>query len=473
MNFAKATHTLVVSDLHLSECEPINPKKPLWKKFKRRAYFIDDAFSGFLNALQAEVPEEKELVLNGDIFDFDSVMALPVEPLFSMNWLEKRRGLEAEEQKSCFKISVILKDHPVFLSALRTFLLAGNRVVFIIGNHDLELHWMRVRQVIMTHLDLPVELYAHVRFCEWFYISNGDTLIEHGNQYDDYCTCLSPINPLVTRGERYFVRLPFGNLAGKFMLNGMGLMNPHVDSSFIKSSLWEYLRFFYRYVIWYQPFLLMTWFWSALVTLLYSVREGLLPVLRDPLMVNQRVDEIAFRSNSTPRMVRALNDNGSHPAVLNPIKMLRELWLDRAIFLMFIFFIGYQIFSFLNIFSRFSLLWFIVPVLLLFPAFIFYAKSVESNVSEMKKALYQSVGHSSEITQVKRVILGHTHREDKLMIGDVAVLNSGTWSSAYLDVECEKPDGRKCFVWVRPVANSEAREALLFEWEGPTYKRLH
>ena len=171
-----------------------------------------------------------------------------------------------------------------------------------------------------------------MRFCEWFYISNSDTLVEHGNQYDPYCLSANPINPLIKKGKHAYVRIPFGNLAGKFMLNGMGLFNPHADSSYIKSSLWDYLVFYFKYILRVQPFLLWTWFWSALVTLIYSVGEGLLPAMTDPITLNARVEDIAQRANATPSMVWALKELHAHPAIFNPIKILRELWLDRAIF---------------------------------------------------------------------------------------------------------------------------------------------
>src|SRR5690606_13806811 len=152
-----------------------------------------------------------ELVLNGDIFDFDSVMAMPEKPSFTVRWLEKRRGLNSEEQKSSFKMNVILEDHRVWVEAIREFILKGKRVIFVIGNHDVELHWPAVRQAFFNNLDLPTPFEDHVRFCEWFYISNGDTHIEHGNQYDSYSLCSNPINPLIKKGSKSYIRIPFGN----------------------------------------------------------------------------------------------------------------------------------------------------------------------------------------------------------------------------------------------------------------------
>src|SRR5205085_963291 len=151
-------------------------------------------------------------------------MELPKDASFKVNWLERIRGLASEENKSRFKMKVILDAHPIWVESLRNFVAAGNRLVFIIGNHDLELHWPSLQQDLLERLNVTEAQIDQVRFCEWFYISNQDTLIEHGNQYDAYCLCSNPVHPLIKKGSKILVRLPFGNLAGRYMINGMGLM---------------------------------------------------------------------------------------------------------------------------------------------------------------------------------------------------------------------------------------------------------
>jgi UDP-2,3-diacylglucosamine pyrophosphatase LpxH len=472
-DFSKAAHTLVVSDIHLADAEPPHPRNPLWKRFKRPKHFVDRTFRAFLQDVAAKIPDASvELIFNGDIFDFDAVMSIPEDIEAHVNWLERIRGLAAEETKSRFKMKVILDDHPVWLEAVRAFVLAGNRAIFVIGNHDMELHWPSVRQDLLDRFCLPPEAAGRVRFCEWFYISNQDTLIEHGNQYDAYCLCSNPINPLIKKGGRAYVRLPFGNLAGKFMINGMGLMNPHANSSFIKSSIWEYIVFYYRHVMRTQPLLLWTWFWSACVTLVYSVSEGLLPAMTDPLTVDARVEDISKRSNASPRMVWALKELHVHPAIFNPFKILRELWLDRAILLALIIWGSFQFFSFLRVFSSVSIAWFIIPVALLLPLFIFYARSVQSEVDAAQDAAMGMLGTSAKIAAVRRVVHGHTHLEKHTTVDGIEYLNTGTWSPAYEDVECTKPYGRKCFAWIRPAASGHERTAELYEWKDDAAERV-
>ena len=467
-------NTIVLSDVHLADAEIPPPENPLWKRFKHPDLFVDASLGRLLEDLQARIQGPIELVLNGDLFDFDSVMVIPESPGFRVSWLEKKRGLNAEEPKSRFKVQRILEDHPVFVRALRSFVLNGHRVVFVIGNHDIEIHWPSVQREVLRHLDLPDDLRRNVTFAEWFYISECDTLIEHGSQYDAYCLCSDPVFPLIRKGSKRWVRLPFGNLAGRYMTNGMGLFNPHVESSFIM-SLREYLVFFFKYLVRTQPLLLWTWFWGATTTLLVSIGQGLMPAYKNPLHLPRRVQAIAARANAEPPVVMSLRELHAHPAIYSPWMVLRELWLDRALLLLLLLGLSFQIFSVLNVFVDLSLWWFFVPFAMFLPAVIFYAQSVTSDVGRVQKAALKRAPVAAKIARVKRVVHGHTHKEGHIQYKGIEVLNNGTWSSAYHDVECTQPYGRKCFTWIRPRGPGDAdqgnentgRTSTLYEWKDP------
>ncbi len=464
-DFGRAAHTIVLSDVHLCEAEPPDPKRPLWKKFKQRELFIDDCFARFLDYIQEVTDGPIELVFNGDLFDFDSVTALPEEPKFPVSWLEKRRGLHPEERKSLWKIRLVLADHHVWFDALRAFLLAGHRAVFVIGNHDLELHWPSVQLAILEALDLP-QPDDSVRFCEWFYVSNGDTLIQHGNQFDSYCLTPDPVNPYVQLRSEPRVRLPFGNLAERYMLNGMGLFNPYVEDSFIRSG-WEYVVFFYRYIAKTQPLLLLTWFWSATVTLFMSMREGFLPAIKDALHLEERMEDVARRANSSPSVARTLLALSAHSAIYSPWKIARELWLDRALLLLLVFAGSFQLFSFGNVFVNLSPWWWVLALAIFRPPFIFYSRGVSSDINQTEFVIHKRLPTVARAADVKRVILGHTHRARHIGIGGVELINTGTWSSAYKDVECTMPSGRKCFAWIKPDPVGKGRVSELREWQDP------
>ncbi len=465
--FRHVSHTLVVSDLHLTEAEEPDPLRPQWMRYKHRDLHIDPRFARFLEFQRQRLPGETELVLNGDTFDFDAVMAIPAGPPFPVSWLERLRGLWPEEEKSRHKMRVILDDHPVFVQALRDWILAGNRLVLVVGNHDMELLWGAVQQEFQRALNLPVELRDRVRICEWFYISNGDTLVEHGSQYDAYCLCSTPLQPRIRRRGRLWLRLSFGNLAGRLMLNGMGLMNPYVESTFIK-SLHEYVLFFFRHVIRIQPLLLWSWLWSAVATLLISLQCGFSPAVRDPLTLEARQQAAARRSNTSAGTLRALDALRVHPAIFNPWKIMRELWLDRALILALLFVTSIQLIGFLNIFGSFSPAWAFLAFLLLLPPFVFYARSVRPDLRNTLRTLRKVIPTALRITGTHRAVIGHTHEVGYQSWEGAEMLCTGTWSPAFEDVAYTRPFSQNCFAWIHPAPQGgERRVAELLEWKDP------
>lgn len=466
VEFRSAQYTAVISDLHLSEAEPVNMRFPLWKKFKTRQFFFDDIFANFLNHLEEKskgVPIE--LVLNGDIFDFDSVMALPEQPVFHIHWLERHRGLFPRPERSQFKISKILNDHAHFMKALSDFITRGNKVIFVMGNHDLELHFSTVQEEILKHLNLSEQLRHHVRFVEWFYISNQDTLIEHGNQYDPYCLCEDPINPYVRGYNHIALKLPFGNLACRYIMNGLGFFNPHVDTNYIM-SLSDYVKFFLKYMWKAQPGLIFTWFWGSVATMIHSFINRLSAPIRNPLKIEDMIADIAEKSNAEPRMVREMKELFVVPAASNPLLIARELWLDRAFMIFIAFFLIFELFVFIRAVFEISVFWAFIPLFLLLPFFLFYSRSVNSLVSSYKEPDDRILAMSSAITKVNRIIYGHTHHSRHEMVGAVEHLNSGCWSPAFLDVECTKPLDQKTFIWISPSESNTRRAELMKFFEG-------
>lgn len=472
MDFKSAKYTAIISDLHLCEAEPVNRKYPLWKKFKTRQFFFDDAFQQFLNHIEEKAQGEKvELILNGDIFDFDSVTTQPEHPTFKLHFLEKTRGLFPRAERSQFKIQVILKDHEVFVKALRNFILRGNRAVFVTGNHDLELHFASVREELLKSLDLPKEMEGNVRIVEWFYISNQDTLIEHGNQYDPYCMCEDPINPFI-RGYNFIsLRLPFGNMACRYIMNGLGFFNPHVDSNYIM-SMKDYILIFIRYMLRAQPFLILTWFWGSLVTLAHSFVYRLAEPIRNPLRIEDRIVEVAAKSNAEPRMVRELKELFVPPAASNPFLLMRELWLDRAFIILVVFYLIFQLMTVIKAVVNISFFWAFIPLFIFLPFFLFYSRSITSLVSSYKEPDDRILAMASAITRVNRIVFGHTHHPRHELIGSVEHLNSGCWSPAFLDIECTKPVDQKTYVWLSP-GSQGTRQAELFRYADNTSKLIN
>lgn len=463
--------TAIISDLHLTDSEPsrphIKPRSSLWKKFKTKQFFIDQALTDFMTEIQKKADSNPiELILNGDIFDFDSVMAYPTEAIFPINWIETRRGLFPQEAKSVYKINVILEEHHQFISELSKFIQKGHSLVIIPGNHDVELAFEKVQQAFIDALNLNDMDKKRVRFVNWFYISNNDTFVEHGHQQDPYCLSENPLNPFLVNYNSISVRLPFGNVACRYIMNGMGLFNPHVDKNYIM-SLPDYLTFFIKYLIRTQPLIMWTWLWGSIATLAHVTLDRFTEVYKPKQDLEMIVERCAFKSQSTPYVVRRLQEVFATPATQKPIMIAKELWLDRAFLmvsiLVIVFLFSYQMKQFFNI----SLYWVFVPLFLCAPFFLFYARSINSLVSEYKEPDEFLLNQQAEITGVRRIVYGHTHIARHEFYGSVEHLNSGSWSPGFTNVECTESVIRNNYIWISPSAvdhdNERKAELCLFK----------
>jgi UDP-2,3-diacylglucosamine pyrophosphatase LpxH len=464
-------HTFIVSDMHLTEAHEPDEVRPLWMAYKRREFYIDDEFASFLEHIERKADGPVELILNGDIFDFDAVTAVPSKDRH-IEWLERSRGLGSEEWKSQFKMRVIIDDHPRFFEALGEFIARGHRAIFVVGNHDVELYWPSVQRMLCDALGAPIppnigedEDDQPVVFCNWFYLSGGDTYVSHGHQYDPNCVVRDPIDPLIEVRGKPRVRIPFGDLAARYMLNGMGYFNPHQSENYIMSAV-SYLRFFFRYMLRTQPLLIWTWFWGAYATLLISLRTHWAPPMTDPLLVDDKVRSVAMRSQATPSMVRKLNALHVPSATNNPFRIARELWLDRAFFLLVALFLSWQVVLHINIAWPISPLWVFVPALIFMLPYAAYASSVRPTVFETPLLTERLAELIFKITGARRVVFGHTHQPVCEQVGPVTLYNGGFWSKAFADPECTIRLGEQTFVWIRPGRQGEGRTAELCEWKA-------
>jgi hypothetical protein len=305
-------------------------------------------------------------------------------------------------------------------------------------------------------------LAERVVFCNWFYLSGGDTFVSHGNQYDPYCVVPDPVHPFIRVRGKSRVRLPFGDLANKYMLNGMGYFNPHATQNYIMSGL-QYVRFFLRYMVRDQPLLLWTWFWSAGVTLLATLAEFLRPADRDPLTIEQTVDAIAARSQATPAMVRQLGAVDVPSACTRPLMIVRELWLDRALLFLAMLYGAFQLVAWTNWFVEVRMAWVLLPLALLFPLFLSYSFRIKPDTFGEPLLTPGRASQIATITGVKFAVMGHTHEPQLTHIGPLGYCNAGFWSAAFAEPECKQRLGTQSFAWLRP--DGQGRKLEL--WDMP------
>ena len=151
-----STHNfLFVSDFHISEGR--DPKTGL--THRNEDFFHDVAFAQFIvHHVAGNGAHSKpwKLVLNGDLFDFLQVTTLPdngelpqVIGNRALTENEVKYGLGTSERASVWKVGKIKAGHPLFFQALAWFVAhPQHEVVFLKGNHDVELLWTAVQKAL-------------------------------------------------------------------------------------------------------------------------------------------------------------------------------------------------------------------------------------------------------------------------------------------------------------------------------------
>ncbi|MFL5301448.1 MAG: metallophosphoesterase, partial [Anaeromyxobacteraceae bacterium] len=174
---------IVVSDLHLGR--GLDPRTKRYHRLE--AFFYDEDFRTFCGWLRADAARRGEpftLVLNGDVFDL-----LRIEPDLDTcaGRVERRFGPLPTPTVAARMVADILAGLAPFVEALVDLLVAGNDVVLVSGNHDLELQWEPVRDEVRRAVraalgsrGAPPGALTRLMFESWFHYEPGRIWIEHG-----------------------------------------------------------------------------------------------------------------------------------------------------------------------------------------------------------------------------------------------------------------------------------------------------
>ena len=272
---------LVVSDLHLSE--GFNESEGVWSA--NEDFFFDDQFARFLQFAERQRARYGgapwRLICNGDTFDFRQVgvprdgQAAPgvlrtreKEALRSQNVQdslsksEELYGPGASPLMSGLRADLVYQGHKGFFQILAWFVARGNELVFVKGNHDLELHWPKTQASInrllaqaydearglkaQYNLDwdgLPENFglaeQRRIFFLPWNYYEPGRVYIEHGQQFhgtDSQEHILWPVLPW----DENALELSLGDLFGRYFVNQLETLFPLMDNykPFSKGIKW-------------------------------------------------------------------------------------------------------------------------------------------------------------------------------------------------------------------------------------------
>ena len=197
---------LIFSDVHLGSdlIQFAQPDAPLYPEHSLRR---DRELANLLRWYATHRRGGKcwRLVIAGDFVDFAgmSIEADENELRLSLSKEEVQNGLGSAEEHTLIKLRCVVEHHADVFRALAEFLAAGNSLVVVRGNHDVDFHWESVKDEFRSQLHQFADFSRDkIEFRPWFYYEKDRVYIEHGHQYDGWCSVdhvLNPVSPLDPR----------------------------------------------------------------------------------------------------------------------------------------------------------------------------------------------------------------------------------------------------------------------------------
>ena len=236
---AGPANILVVSDLHFGE-----ELLPGAGRARRHAVELcAAAFCEFLayHAARRRGGRPWRLVINGDCFDFMSVM-IPTTPERSPKTADERRfGLGRGIKAGVERMRLICEGQPALLSALGRFAAAGHSIDIIVGNHDVELLAPEVAAELMRQLaeaGATAAALARIAVVPWFVYVPGVAWIEHGHIYDEGCSFEFNLAPMDPKDGNLIFNADYA--AVRYLGTAVPELDPHGIESW---SFWGYLHY--------------------------------------------------------------------------------------------------------------------------------------------------------------------------------------------------------------------------------------
>lgn len=460
--------TIVIGDTHLTEVEKTTG---LWRKYNQCLYSPDKPLLQFFKTLLREHPNRTfEFVFNGDTFDFDQIHLLPEKEGDSLSWKANWEKMQTTAPISIQKIQRIIQEHDEFIQGLARLVTNGHRLVFLRGNHDVEMTWQEVKDEVADAIiknanpvnsEQEAQLRNRIQFFDWFYYQRGLFYIEHGNQYDSYSNNTYHLNPYLRDGKR--IELCASSVGSRIATRRLGFFNPYLEDQFVLTG-WGYVQHYMKYIRPHKKDFFKTWFVGSLL--------GIRAMMRFPYNQSRKEDQheilkrIAETHGISVDVLETIQDFYP-PAIMRKMRQVFSvLQIDKALIiscsLIILIILGIiDLFIDVEYFSMIFLIITLIDIMFLLRLFLVKKKLVGVDYIKFADTISRQFA-------VPYVIFSHTHSASIHPIRDDASMyfNEGTWSPAFYDVECMKPlEYRQSFVWIH---NGQAD---MYQWDDGEWQK--
>jgi UDP-2,3-diacylglucosamine pyrophosphatase LpxH len=456
---------LIVSDLHLGE-----DLKPATKTgYLRHVVLLERELEQFLTHYTKTRLDGRpwRLIVNGDMVDFLSVCLLPQEGEKVEEEEDKVYGLGNRPQAAVDKMKSVFARHPGVFKALAGFIGAGNQLNIVVGNHDVEFHWPAVQETFKQGVARiwagsrgglrpgalsTAQVEESITFHPWFFFQENVVWVEHGHQYDDYCSFDYMLNPMAPDKEE--VLLNIGAAGARYLSNHIEGLDPHQQedwnmAGYVRWSVDQGVRGLLRIYRSYMAFCMrMISLWRA-----FSKKPEQLEARRRTH--RERLREVAAKAKLSEETLLAVDDLRRRPVMMNFFKLMLALMLDRlligatAMLLILVFVVALP-----WTWAAAAVLGTIIGAGLLSS---WMSRSREEvDASPKMRAVTQRI---RSLVHTPYVVFGHTHYPQAVQLEDGGMyFNTGTWAAT------EKPGILNAFTHVLIRHDKTGPKASLCQW---------
>ena len=442
---------LVISDIHLGEDVLARGPEHLGDYIR----VLNRELAAFVAAHREAAVESKRrwhLVINGDMFDFVKVSVEPDPGEAYERWSRSLGADDRIEQlpntprNVVFKLERILEIHRPLFKEFARFLLDGHSITMIEGNHDAEFYFQEVQRTLRAFLVKEAQkihqkessggpenefsaekITSGVNFRTWFEASPGRYHIEHGHQYDQFCSFEYHLVPL-DRVDSKELATPMSHRLMPYFTEMLGDFSTHgID----RWSLLKWMRYALTLgpkMIWLAFRIYMVAMWD-LLSRAGSRRAEELQRLSEAH--DAELEGMASRSPYGLDTLKSLDRLKATPAEYSLMKMMRIFYFDR-------FLVGLVWSAFLGLAVFLGGTWGLGLGLAstTTAALVLWALSRE-RVQPTEEVLRESAAQIADRTGARYVVFGHSHHPELVDLTDVYgvgrfgerayYLNSGSW----------------------------------------------
>lgn len=425
-------NVLALSDVHLGS-DLVSYAMPDAPRRSRLSIQRDHDLSALFDWYRSHRVGDRpwRLVIGGDFIDFSgmSVMAEAHEIVTAPTEEEIAHGLGGAADHSLAKLRLVMEHHASVMQSLAEFVAAGNQLVIVRGNHDIDWHWDCVQTEFTARLaklaDVPE---GTVQFAPWFYYEEGVLYLEHGHQYDSYCSHEHVLYP-VAPGDPRRMALSLSDVLVRYIVRPTrGMM----EGGHEKKGVLDYFRFGFslgmrgalvllRRFVEANRALFSLWLDHVGRTAKRSRREQ-----------ERRMRRLSVACKISVRRLKALMKLQRKPATASLGAIATSLMLDRLALGTLAIAAGVALFAFREHFAMLAPMTVAVAVVLLVCRRLWFARLTPEPSAELR----ERSALVARLFPAAFVVMGHTHLpEMKTTAERTTYVNLGAWA------EEELPDG--------------------------------